>query len=297
MAFVSLFLLCERFPFRKAAIIPSAANDRQLMANERKRREAINGSLFLVNCAETLENNGLLASTSAGRRRSATAVSKTAPVFGNRGIQVFTLVLWMGCLTVGGLGFALPYLRPVAKPPEPAPVQAEFLNVELSNDPLPEITPAPAAQIMQPAPAQPIVQPSTAQPILVAEPSAAVAFALPVAAPARVVPATQASFSRSEKSEAEAALPPAQTLTFGRGEGKQPAPDYPFIAQRQGQQGAVKVRLTVGQDGRVIAAEAAEPCRWSLLNDSAVRTVRSRWRFSPGPLRLFEVIIRFQLDH
>lgn len=247
-----------------------------------------------MNCAETFEARGLLSPTAASARQSLTAAAKTAPISDNRGIQVFTLVLWMGCLTVGGLGFALPYLRPVAKPPEPEPVQAEFLNVELSSDPLPDIAPAPA-QVATPAPAAAIAQPSMVQPLLVAEPSAAVAFALPVAAPAQVVPAAQAAHSRSEKTEAQAALPPVQTLTFGRGEGKQPAPEYPFIAQRQGQQGAVKVRFTVGPDGRVIAAEALEPCRWPLLNESAIHTILRRWRFSPGSSRLFDIIIRFQL--
>lgn len=265
------------------------------MANQRKRQNHINGSLITVNCAETFEARGLLSPTAPAARRSLATAANAAPADDYRGIQVLTLVLWMGCLTVGALGFALPYLRPVVKPPEPPPVQAAFLNVELSNDPLPEIAPAPAAQVMLPTPAEAIVQPSTVQPILVAEPSPTVAFALPVSAPARVVPAAQASVSRAGDSEASAALPAVQTLTFGRGEGKQPAPEYPFIAQRQGQQGAVKVRFTVGQDGRVISAEALEPCRWALLNESAVHTVLRRWRFSSGPLRLFDIVIRFQL--
>ncbi|HEY9509368.1 MAG TPA: TonB family protein [Verrucomicrobiae bacterium] len=263
------------------------------MANERKRGKHINGSLLTVNCAETFEADELLAPAASAACRPANVV-KRARSSGNRSLQVFTFVLWMGCLTIGGLGFALPYLRPMPKPPEPEPVQAEFLKVELSNDPLPDIAPAPA-QVMQPTLAPTIVQPSTVQPLLVAEPSPAIAFALPVAVPAQIVPAAQAAHSRSENADAQTALPPAQTLTFGRGEGKQPAPDYPFIAQRQGQQGSVKVRLSVGQDGRVITAEALEPCRWPLLNESAIHTILRRWRFSAGSPRLFDIIIRFQL--
>ena len=58
---------------------------------------------------------------------------------------VLTLVLWTGCLTIGGLGFVLPYTRPHAAAKQPEPVQAEILNVELTNDPLtpPDVAPTP----------------------------------------------------------------------------------------------------------------------------------------------------------
>jgi TonB family protein len=215
---------------------------------------------------------------------------------GNPLLQVFTFVLWIGCLAVGTLGFALPYARPAAPAPEPEPITAEFLNIELSNDPLPpEIAPASA---VMPAPPllEAIALPETAQPILVAEPSPAIAFALPVQSPTRVVNAAQATYSRSETTDKISVSLPVQTLTFGRGEGKQPAPEYPLQAKRQGQEGSVKVRLTVGRDGRVISAEGVQGSPWPLLNDAAIRTVQQRWRFSPGPLRLFEVLIHFQLN-
>ena len=91
------------------------------------------------------------------------------------------------------------------------------------------------------------------------------------------------------------AVPAPQQLTFGQGDGRQPAPEYPVRARREGQEGTVKVRFLVGEDGRVLTAEAAAQSPWPMLNDSALRVVRERWRFRAGTLRNYEVAIRFQL--
>jgi protein TonB len=89
--------------------------------------------------------------------------------------------------------------------------------------------------------------------------------------------------------------PTVQQLTYGQGEGRQPAPDYPPEAIAARHQGNVRVRLSVGDDGRVLTAQVVGPCPWSPLNQSALRAVRDRWRFHPGPTRLYEVIITFQI--
>lgn len=94
---------------------------------------------------------------------------------------------------------------------------------------------------------------------------------------------------------AQAAPAPAQTLTYGQGEGRQPAPEYPRQAVREGQEGTVRVRFTVGESGRVLAAEAIDPCPWPLLNEAALRAIRERWRFRSGAPRAYEVSIRFAL--
>src|SRR6202012_1890149 len=104
----------------------------------------------------------------------------------------------------------------------------------------------PPAAALPDAPAQPDIPP----PLPVAEPLPAIAFALPVAGPVRVTSVRQASSSRA-LSAMGTAHPVPQTLTFGEGEGRQPAPDYPARARREGQEGAVTVRFTVGADGHV----------------------------------------------
>ena len=58
----------------------------------------------------------------------------------------------------------------------------------------------------------------------------------------------------------------------------------------------MRIGLTVSEDGRVLAAEVVAASPWPLLNEAARRTVRERWRFAPGPVRRFEVPIRFELQ-
>ena len=212
--------------------------------------------------------------------------------------SVLTLVLWTGCLAIGWLGFVLPYARPhpQAKPPEP--VQTQILNVELANDlPLPEPVP-PLPDAAQPPPlSDPVVLPAAPPMIAVARPKPAIAFALPVEGPARIVEAQQAAYVRppAQTAPAPAAALPVQRLVHGHGEGRQPAPDYPPQALRAGYEGTVTVRFSVGENGRVLAAEAARPCPWRMLNAAAVRVVRERWSFTTGPIRLYEVAIRFEI--
>jgi len=216
-------------------------------------------------------------------------------------VSVLTLVIWSGCVVVGIAGMALPYLRP--QPPVKAapPVNAELLSVDLTSDPLPPLNPTPPPpSLAQPPPAvPPPVMPPAQTMIAVAAPSPQIAFAVPIQAPVQIVTAKEASYRTVETPTV--AVPPAPVamphpLTFGQGEGKQPAPEYPRQSLREGQEGTVTVRMTVGEDGRVLAAEASSPSPWPLLNTAALRVVKSRWRFSPGAVRLYEVAIRFQLN-
>lgn len=211
-------------------------------------------------------------------------------------VSLFTLVIWAGCLVIGGLGFALPYIRPKAPAPSAPPTHAELIKVELSNDPIPPDVSPPKPKSLQPPPtAEPLITPELPPMIAVADPST-VAFALPVEGNTKIVNAKQATYTKSVATNLQTvAAPPVQTLTFGQGEGKQPAPDYPRRALNEGQEGTVLVRFTIGENGRVLAAEASTPAVWPLLNEAAVRTVRERWRFRPGNVRLYEVAIRFQM--
>lgn len=233
-------------------------------------------------------------------------------------VPVFTLVLWLGCLLVGALGFVLPYSRPLPVPAAPT-IQAELIKVDLSQEPAPAPTvvpPAPATSAEPPPLFAPATPPQAPQLVAVALPSPAVAFALPVEAPARIVEMKQAAFVRpapqpivtpvppgppgppapSQPAAKPAPVaPPVQTLTYGLGEGRQPAPRYPESARRAGQEGTVVVRFSVGADGRVLAAEPSAASPWGALNREAIRVVREQWQFMPGPVRLFEVAIRFEL--
>lgn len=222
------------------------------------------------------------------------------PRHGVSSLSIFTTVLWMSCLAIGTVGMVIPYTRPVPPQPMPPPVQAEILQVELSTEPFPEPSPPVAASssLAPPPVVQPIAPPIETQPMTaVAEPSA-VAFALPVEGPTVLVEPKRAQFAATpvvEDKPAPVAAPAPKQFVYGQGEGHQPAPEYPLRARREGQEGSVGIRFTVGEHGRVLAAETSVPSPWTLLNDAALRVVRERWRFSPGTLRFYEVTIRFQL--
>jgi periplasmic protein TonB len=216
-------------------------------------------------------------------------------------LSVVTLVIWLACVVVGTTGFFLRYARPTPPLPEPPPVLAQSVTVELTPDLAPP-PPAPAAKLLStelPPPAARVEAVPTPPALAVAEPAPTIAFTVPVAAPARIVTAAAASFRTPERREdpapAAVAAPVPQSLVYGQGEGRQPAPEYPRQALREGQEGTVVVRFTVGPDGRVLFAEPATPSPWKLLNDSAVRVVRERWRFAAGSTRYYEVAIRFEL--
>jgi len=84
--------------------------------------------------------------------------------------------------------------------------------------------------------------------------------------------------------------------------GVNPKPPYPLLARRIGMQGTVVLRVHVRADGSVAEAELARSSGSQLLDDSALKTVRERWRFLPARLdgapveSWVEVPIRFVLD-
>lgn len=211
----------------------------------------------------------------------------------------FTLVLWTGCLAVGWIGLRVSYPLPQGPRSRPVPpVRAEIVDVEVARlapspaDRLPEM-PRPELPAADPAPLE---FPEAAPLIAVAAPTAAVAFALPVEGPVRKVVPAEADYAKPAVSaNRPAPVAPAKSLTFGEGEGRQPEPEYPAVAVRSGHEGTVRVGLTVGENGRVLAAEIVSASPWPLLNDAALQVVRRRWRFAPGTVRRYEVSIRFEL--
>lgn len=254
-----------------------------------------------------------------GRHASVRGGGETAPI---TLLLAATLVLWVSCAVVGVVGLVLHYPRPQPPRKESEPVAVELLNVQITQEAISspdDGAPSEATELSQPAalPSMPPPPPldtlvaSAVAPALVAVavPSPAIAFAMPVEGPTRTVDAKAAVPVRPEpRQEAPVAAQATATarpavgtagaptqLTFGEGEGKQPAPEYPREAIIARQVGTVVVRFTVGTDGRVKKAEATKPCSAALLNQSALRTVRESWRFSPGVVRVYEVSIEFEL--
>src|SRR5262245_54787352 len=74
----------------------------------------------------------------AGRSRQVVASAVIRPPVEPKTLgSIFTMVIWVGCLLVGTLGFALPYDRPHQAVAVEQPA-VELINVELADNPPPD---------------------------------------------------------------------------------------------------------------------------------------------------------------
>jgi len=64
--------------------------------------------------------------------------------------------------------------------------------------------------------------------------------------------------------------------------GQNPGPKYPIEARRRAQEGTVLLRIKVSADGSVERVEIAQSSGFDSLDESALETVRARWRFVPA---------------
>ena len=140
----------------------------------------------------------------------------------------------------------------------------------------PALTPTPVA-----VPVMATAAPSTAAPTVPAAATAATSAATgnprPTATAAVVLPSSDADYLNN------------------------PAPTYPSMSRRMGEQGTVLVRAFINTDGRAEKAEIRTSSGYSRLDDAALAAVQ-RWRYVPGQraglaeAMWFNVPIRFLLD-
>jgi len=150
---------------------------------------------------------------------------------------------------------------PAAATPTP-PVTPPVPRARPTPAPTPRPTPAPtpvAAPAPTPAPATP---PAETPP------------AAPAAAPAPVAPPAASASS--------AAVPVVATpARFDADYLQNPAPPYPSLARKLGEQGRVVLRAHVQPDGRAATVEVRQSSGSPRLDAAALDTVR-RWRFAPA---------------
>ena len=77
--------------------------------------------------------------------------------------------------------------------------------------------------------------------------------------------------------------------------GRMGKPRYPAEARRNGQQGRVTVFFTVDERGNVVNASIRSGCPYPLLNEEALRCVRT-WKFRPGARATATKPIVFRLN-
>lgn len=169
-------------------------------------------------------------------------------------------------------------------------------------------TPAPPAP--QPQPPKPQAQP---KPKLLPQPkitpqlhhtpvvsSTAPSEAAPVVPAPPSSPATAAAAASGTQRPSTSA--PTVTLPSTNADYlNNPAPPYPRLSRRMGEQGTVVVRVFINTEGHAEKAEIRTSSGYARLDDTALETVK-RWRYVPGTragvaeAMWFNVPIRFVLD-
>ncbi|MCU0782428.1 MAG: energy transducer TonB [Akkermansiaceae bacterium] len=192
-----------------------------------------------------------------------------------------------------------PDLHPSPPGPEPAAADAEATVSDALPAPAPEPLPAPPEMPeMVDTPPLPDLPELPPEPPRAASPGTSAAA--PVARPRPAVGGNRPSGPARSSAPGSAASGANQggggemSMASRISAGRMPGPSYPSESRRKGQTGTVVVEFTVGNNGRVMAARAVSPSPWPLLNEAAVRAVRS-WRFPPGPVMTLRRPIDFQL--
>lgn len=175
--------------------------------------------------------------------------------------------------------FAAPALRTVIVP-------IVFTPLEPSA-PAPHRPPATAPALVSVAPAPAVVT-------VVAALTPEVAFAVPFAEPVILAPTRYAESPPVRTSNAPPSAP--TQFTPDQGDRSTPSPEYPRLALQRGYQGRVVIQFEVNERGEIARAEVERSSGYVMLDEAALNTVRTRWRFAPGAVRRHFVEIVFQLQ-
>jgi len=186
-----------------------------------------------------------------------------------------------------GLLFVLLSMEPVARAiGQPRPLMVSLLTpppapeVELRPKPLPPnprveppplpVPPPPVLSVPEAAPSSRVVTPPPPEPL----PALAT---LPAPAPAPLQAAPAAVVTAPPAPAVEAVVAPRFDADYLHN----PAPAYPALSRRLGEQGRVLLRVYVHADGAAGQVEMRESSGFERLDRAARETV-SRWRFVPA---------------
>ncbi|NTV09470.1 MAG: energy transducer TonB [Zoogloea sp.] len=184
-------------------------------------------------------------------------------------------------------GFGMP---PVTLP-EPLPIMVDLLAQQASEQPRPLpahaaplphpiVTPPHHAPRPMPAPApQPVA--ATAPVVQQAPQAPAVVPSQAAAHPASPAPPALEGASERHPSAANAAPAPTTPARFDAAYLNNPAPVYPPLSRRLGEQGKVFLRVQVNPGGLPEEIELKTSSGSSRLDKAALETVR-KWRFVPA---------------
>jgi len=194
-----------------------------------------------------------------------------------------TTILFLSLLGLSAIAHAwfiharLAKIEPARADLIPSTTTEILLVEETPPPPLPEPTPIPTPEPTPPPP-EPTPEP-TPEEIVTAKESPEVAQPTPeptpIATPAPTPKPTPKPEPRVQKPKPAAAVNVSKPVVI-----QNTPPSYPEIARRNGWEGRALVRVEVSADGRPISTAIAKSSGYGVLDQSALRAVKS-WRFQP----------------
>ena len=172
------------------------------------------------------------------------------------------------------LAVVLAPVEPELTPPKPLPVRIAMVT---PNVPEPVVTPPqPKPEPPRPEPKlepkqEPVKKPAP-KPIKQPE---------PVATSESVIASAPVNPSPVEADAPPMKAPVVSEPRFDAGYLNNPAPEYPSLSRKRGEQGTVLLRVHVQPDGLPDHIELAESSGFARLDKAALRTV-NQWRFEPA---------------
>lgn len=171
------------------------------------------------------------------------------------GAHIGVILIVMASKTVVPQIMEMPLVVDLIQPAQEKPPEAK---------PLPVVKPQPVRQQTTPQRPQPV-------PVIEATQSSAPAPTAPVATPPEIKPAPPAP----------PAPEPVVQARFDADYLKNPAPPYPPLSRRMGEEGKVILRVSVSAQGTAENVEIKTSSGSQRLDDSAQKTVRN-WKFIPA---------------
>lgn len=157
----------------------------------------------------------------------------------------------------------IPPPQPIVQPPPPPPPPPPPKKVE-PPPPKKDVVALKPQKVKPKPPPKQVVQPPPPQPAqVVDDPPPAPVRAAPPAPPAPPV---------------EKVTPPSASAGYLHN----PAPEYPSLAEEEGWSGRVILKVHVQANGRPDSVSVQKSSGHDLLDQAAVRTVRSSWHFAPA---------------
>lgn len=161
------------------------------------------------------------------------------------------------------------------------------ITASLISSPKPVVEPAVTPKPLPPKPKPRVVRPKPAPkpPLVTAAPEAPTERVAPPAPPAPLppieIPVSVAAAPAPVAAPPAPPPPPLVPPSFNAGYLNNPAPVYPSLSRRMGEEGRVMLRVHVSEQGTATQVQLRASSNHPRLDEAALEAVR-RWRFVPA---------------